>query len=84
VHSKKTKVMACPQAGNNQALLGLGRRWFFDDLRHFVDAALSRLQAASNRSVKRELAFVRGLDGRDGAPVRFGNCDELFGAALGS
>src|SRR5262245_36712287 len=82
MHAEEAEVVPCAQAGNDQSLLGLGRRRLLDYLGDFVQSSAPRHEMAADGAVIGKLAFVGGLDGGHGAILREGDFNELLGGAL--
>ena len=84
VHAEETKVVAGPQARDNQPLLGLGGGGLLQHLGDLIKALARRHQAPANRAVIGQLALVRRLHGRDGAILHPRDLDQLLRGALGA
>ena len=82
VHAEETKVMAGPQPGDDQPLLGLGGRGLLQHFRDLIQPFAPGDEAPANRPVVRQLALVRRLHGGHGAILRPGDLDQLLRGAL--
>jgi len=82
VHAEEAKIVAGAQAGDNQALLGFGGGRLLHYLGDFVKALASGDEMAAYGAVEGELAFMRGLDGGDGAILGSGDFHQLLRGAL--
>ena len=82
VHAKEAEIVTGAQAGNDQALFGLGGGRLLDDFGDFVKALAPGHQLASHGPVIGQLAFMRGLDRGHRTVLRRGHLDQLLGTSF--
>ena len=73
VNAKETKVVAGPQTGRHQLLLGLGGRGFFDDRLHPIEAGLPGQAMAAHRAEIGQEGFAGRLHRGDGTVMGAGD-----------
>ena len=84
VHAEEAQVMAGPQPGHDQLLLGLGGRGLLAHHLDLVEVGAARHAPPAHRAVVRQHVLARGLHRRDGAVLGPGHPQQLLGAALGA
>ena len=82
MEAEEAEVVSGTQARDDELLLSLGGGGFFKDGFDFVKPLAAGEAMAADRPVVRELAFVGGLDGGNGAFLGTCGGEELRGAGL--
>ena len=77
MEAKEAQVVASAETGHDKFLLGLGWGGFLDDGLNLIEQITARNSAAADGSIKRELALVSGLYGRDGTVFRGSGGEKL-------